>query len=277
MPDSTQLHVLVVDDEQYVREHLNTLLSARSEVGIVTEAHHGREAVETIPAEAPDLVFLDVKMPSMSGLEVIEELGPKAMPATVFVTAHDEFAIEAFDLAAVDYLLKPFDEDRFSQAFERGLQAVKLAKVEAWTDRFQDLLEHYADAQNGTRDDQTRGADDRSGEYLERITVEDRSQIHVVPVEDIRCVTAEDTYVKVHTSEENYLLRERMYEMEQCLDPAQFARVHRSTIVRLDCVECLVQRSDNDYVVQLDDAKRFRVSRSRQDDLLRRLKTGAAT
>ncbi|MFB6273394.1 MAG: LytR/AlgR family response regulator transcription factor [Salinibacter sp.] len=277
MTDDYQLHVLIADDEQYVREHLRDLLSSRSEVGGVTEAHHGREAVEVIEAEGPDLVFLDVKMPTMSGLDVIEELGPDAMPATVFVTAHDEFAIEAFDLAAVDYLLKPFDEDRFSRAFERGLRALKLTHVEAWTDRFQGLLDLYGELRTGANGTQKNGSQEENGEYLERITVEERNQIHVVPVEDIRYVTAEDTYVKLHTVDDSYLLRERMYEMEQCLDPAQFARIHRSTIVRLDCIECLVQRSENDYFVQLDDAKRFRVSRSRQDDLLQRLKTGAVT
>jgi two-component system LytT family response regulator len=232
--------------------------------------------MEIVEAKAPDLVFLDVKMPTMSGLGVIEEVGPDAMPATVFVTAHDEFALEAFDLAAVDYLLKPFDEDRFSRAFERGLQALKLAHVEAWTDRFQGLLDLYGKARTGPSDPQEDGSKEESREYLKRVTVKERNQIHVVPVEDIRYVTAEDTYVKLHTSEDSYLLRERMYEMEQCLDPAQFARVHRSTIVRLDCIERLVQRSENDYFVQLDDAKRFRVSRSRQDDLVRRLKTGVA-
>lgn len=277
MTDDTQLHVLVVDDEAYVRNHLKDLLAARSEVGIVREAEHGQEAVQAIEADDSDLVFLDVKLPAQSGIEVVEEISPEAMPATIFVTAYDEFAIEAFDLAAVDYLLKPFEEERFSKAFERGLQAIKRTRVDELTDRFRGLLNLYED----TRSNGTRGAaaepqsEAASEEYLERITVEDRNQIHVIPVEDIRYVTAEDVYVRVHTSDEDYLLRERMYEMEQRLDPRQFVRVHRSTIVRLDCIDCLVQRSESDYVVQLDDAKRFRVSRSRQEDLVQRLQTGA--
>lgn len=278
MTDDTQLQVLVVDDEAYVRNHLEDLLTARSEVGIVREAEHGRGAVQAIEADAPDLVFLDVKLPAQSGIEVVEEINPEAMPATIFVTAYDEFAIEAFDLAAVDYLLKPFEEDRFSKAFERGLRTVRRTRVAELTDRFRGLLDLYEDPRsNGARGmtkDQQSGVDDASAGYLERIIVEDRTQIHVIPVEDIRYLTAEDVYVRVHTSDEDYLLRERMYEMEQRLDPREFVRIHRSTIVRLDCIDCLVRRSESDYVVQLDDAKRFRVSRSRQEDLVQRLQMG---
>jgi len=279
MDDDTNLHVLIVDDEQYVRDHLRELLSGRSAVETLSEATHGREAIQAVEAENPDLVFLDVKMPTTSGTEVVEEVGPDSMPATVFVTAYDEFAVQAFDLAAVDYLLKPFDEDRFHTAFERASQAVKLEQVEDLASRFQTLIDagaqgvslHDDAVQNRADEDESKSSDD----YLERLTVEARGQIHVIPVEDIRYITAEDTYIRIHTEESSYLLRKRLYEMEEQLAPTEFVRIHRSTIVRLDCVQRLLQRAAGDYVVQLNDAKTLRVSRSRQEDLIRRLEMGA--
>lgn len=282
MSNEPQLHVLIVDDEQYVRDHLTDLLNVRSEVKTVSEATSGREAIQTINAEDPDLVFLDVKMPSLSGIEVVEAIGPASMPATVFVTAYDEFAIQAFDLAAVDYLLKPFEENRFAKAFERAHQAIRLERAEELVTRFEDLLDVSADrvASFGNGTSQHRATDPASSspetnDYLERLTIETRGQIRIVHVEDICYITAEDMYVRIHTAETSYLLRKRLYEMEERLDPAQFIRIHRSTIVRLDCIDRLVQRSGSDYVVQLDDAKTLSVSRSRQDDLIQRLETGA--
>lgn len=282
MSNEPDLHVLTVDDEQYVHDHLSNLLDSRPEVNVITEATNGREAIEAIESGSPDLVFLDVKMPSMSGIEVIEELGPSSMPPTVFVTAYDEYAIRAFDLAAVDYMLKPFDEERFSRAFERALRTVRLDYVEDLARRFQGLLDvsegQLASPDNGApsngREDSTLNAPDSDG-YLERLTIEARGQIQVVHVEDIRYITAEDMYVRIHTAETSHLLRRRLYEMEEQLDPAQFVRIHRSTIVRLDCIDRLVERSGGDYLVQLNDAKTLPVSRSREGDLIQRLQTGA--
>lgn len=279
MPEYSQLHVLIADNELPTHEHLRDLLASRLEVGDIIQARNSREAVRALKTEDPDLVFLNPEMLTMSDIEVVKKYGPDAMPVTIFIAAHGDRATEAFDPAAVDCMLKPFDEERFATAFERGLQAVRLAHMKKLTERFQELLDLYREmrAGEGLSTNGTPTTEEETGEHLERITVEARNQIHVVPVEDIRYVTAEDKYVKVYTSEESYLLRERMYEMEKHLDPAQFARVHRSTIVRLDCIERLVQRSENDYFVQLDDAKQFRVSRSRQDDLVQRLKTGKVT
>jgi two-component system LytT family response regulator len=271
------LRALVVDDEQYVRVHLSDLLEERSEVGSISEATHGSEAIKRIREDEPDLVFLDVQMPTKSGIEVVREVGPEAMPATVFVTAYDEYAIEAFELSAVDYLLKPFDEERFDKGFERAVQVARMDQVEDLAARFQDLLDVSGQRITAQRkgDERTEDRETEETEYLERITVEARGQIHIVPVKDIRYVTAEDMYVKIHTAENSHLLRERLYEMEKRLDPSEFVRIHRSTIVRMDCIDRLVQRAGGDYVVQLEDAKRFRVSRGRQDELIRRLEKGA--
>lgn len=283
MTTDLQLHVLIVDDEQYVRGHLRNLLESRSEVDELAEASHGREAVQAIEEGGPDLVFLDIKMPTTSGIEVVEEVGPESMPATVFVTAYDEYAIQAFDLAAIDYLLKPFDEDRFEKAFERALRALKMDRVEDLASHFQDLLDvsgsraaSFGDGTAPNGDDGSDMSDTTTSRYLERFTVERGNKVHIIPVEDVRFVTAEDMYVRIHTEDNSYLLRERLYEMENRLDPAEFIRIHRSSIVRIDCIHRLVQRSGGDYVVQLDDAKTLRVSRSRQEELLQRLETGTS-
>lgn len=278
----TELQVVVVDDDERVRQHLRELLSSRSQVETISEAAHGSEAIDRIKSGDPELVFLDVRMPATSGIEVIEEVGPESMPKTVFMSTQNKFAVRAFDFAAVDYLLKPFDEERFDTAFERACRAVKLEQVEDLATRFRTLLGASGARATSSRDRGSQNGingtagEDSSGDYLERLTVEVRGQIHVVPVEDIRYITAEDTYVRIHTDERNYLLRKRLYEMEDELNPAEFARIHRSTIVRLDCVQRLLQRSAGDYVVQLDDTKTLRVSRSRQEELIERLETGAS-
>ena len=284
MRDELQLRVLVVDEQQEVRNHLADLLASRPVVTSVEEATSGAEAVRAIRSGDYDLVFLDVLMPNHSGVDVIKEMGAQ-MPATVLVTSRDEFDVQAFNVDATDYLLKPIDEERFATAFDRALRAVRFDRFKAFMDQFQNIIKtsaegplktqaHNGRPQNGTAQAETETTDTR--EYLERLTVEGNNHIYVVPVGDIRYVTAEDMYVRVHTHEKNYLLRERLYKIEERLNPAQFARIHRSTIVRLDCIESLVQRPGGDYLVKLNDAKQFRVSRSRQEELIRRLKVGAS-
>ena len=264
MPDLAPLHVLVVDDERYARERLHDLLETRDEVDAVDDADAGAAAVEALRTTTYDLVFLDVQMPERTGLEVVEAIGPAHMPPTIFVTAYDEYALEAFDLAALDYLLKPFDNDRFEQAFERALEMTKLRAAEAVTDRFRRLL------------DASDEADDDSTTPLKRLTIDLPGKVRVVPVEEIRFVTAEDAYVKVHTDEDAYLLRERMHVLEERLPTPAFVRIHRSTIVRVELIESVLQRSGGDYAVRLRDGTRLAVSRGRRDDLLAHLEEGAA-
>jgi two-component system LytT family response regulator len=248
----------------------------------VEEASSGAGAVRAIRSGDYDLVFLDVAMPNRSGVDVIEDMGDR-MPTTVLVTSREEFDVQAFDVEVTDYLLKPIDEERFATAFDRALRAVRFDRFKAFIHQVQDIVKASGEdslktqvgngrPQNGVAQAETETKDTR--EYLERLTVEGNDQIYIVPIRDIRYVTAEDMYVRVHTHETSYLLRERLYKMEERLDPAQFARIHRSTIVRLDCIESLVQRPGGDYLVKLNDAKQFRVSRSRQEELIRRLEMG---
>jgi two-component system LytT family response regulator len=265
------LRVLVVDDERYARQRLLELLDGRAAVDTVAQADSGEAAIRALRTDPYDLVFLDVQMPERTGLDVVDTIGPAEMPTTVFVTAYDQYAIEAFELSALDYLLKPFDDERFEQAFERALELHQLKEADDVTQRFQRLLDAAEETDAGTA-----GEDESGDPYIERLTIDLPGQVRVVPVGEIRYVTAEDTYVKIHTEDDTYLLRERMHVLEDRLDPERFARIHRSTIVRLDLIETVLHRSGGDYAVRLTDRTRLKVSRSRRDDLLERLETGAA-
>ena len=284
MSDAPSLSVLVVDDERYARERLVELLHPRDEVDTIDRADSGNKAVEALRSASYDLVFLDVQMPERTGLEVIETLGPPNMPPTIFVTAYDQYALKAFEYAALDYLLKPFDDDRFDEAFQRGLEMRSLQEAEAVADRFRRLLNASEDdvAESDTSEPRTAASDrstpntDDETPYLQRLTIDLPGKVRVIPVDEIQYITAEDAYVKIHTDEEAYLLRERMHVLEDRLDPSTFARIHRSTIVRLDLIETVLQRSGGDYAVRLTTRTKLDVSRTRHEELLNRLETGTS-
>ena len=253
------LRVLVVDDEPLARQRLTDLIDAASEARLVGTASTGREAVAAIREHAPDLVFLDVQMPGFSGLDVVRTIGPEAMPATVFVTAYDQHALEAFDLAALDYLLKPFDDERFEQALRRALNHVRLRDLGA----LQERLERLLDAQAGQASD--------SEPPLERIAVEMRGQVRIVPVEQVDYITADGPYAELHAGENTYVIREQMQTLEERLDPTRFYRIHRSTIVQLDRIETLLVGAGGEYAVRLRTGERLRVSRGRYEALTEQL------
>ena len=259
MPDPAPLRVLVVDDEPLARQRVLDLLAVEPDADVVATAGTGRAAVAAVREHAPDVVFLDVQMPGLSGLDVAREVGADAMPATVFVTAYDHHALAAFDVAAVDYLLKPFDDDRFRQALGRARAAVRLREVDALRGRLAALL----------GDEPGRPAA-RPG-YLERIAVEARGQVRLVPVDAVDYVSSDGPYAEVHAGGEVHVLRETMRALEGRLDPAAFFRIHRSTIVRVDRVEALLTAPGGDYAVRLRDGTRLSLSRGRRDAFARRL------
>lgn len=280
------LRVLVVDDEQLNRQRVEDLLEPDPGIGEVTTASNGAEAIAKIRAEKPDLVFLDVQMPGKTGLDVVRELGDE-MPATVFVTAHDQHALAAFDLAAVDYLVKPFDDERFEQALQRARRLIELEEVERLrtqllaalqapgTAAAADVANHPQPANGGPRmlsDDSPRPrAAAAATPYLERIPVETRGKVRVVQVSEIDYIVASGPYAELHVGDRTHLIREAMQTLEERLDPARFIRVHRSIIVRLDLVDALLRGSGGDYEVQLRTGARLKVSRSRREDLERRM------
>src|SRR5262245_39112574 len=187
----------------------------------------------------PDLVFLDIQMPGKTGLDVIREIGPDEMPATVFVTAYDQYALKAFDLAAIDYLVKPFDDERFEQAFARARRLIELAEVGRLTEQLRAVLQGGGGAA-------APASAAGKPEYLERIAVETRGQVRVVPVDDIEYITASGPYAELHAGGRAHVIRERMQMLEERLDPAKFFRIHRSAIVRLDQIETLLRDPGGD-------------------------------
>ena len=272
------IRVLIVDDEPLARRRVADLLEEIPGVVIVGRATSGAEAIAAIRDAGPDVVFLDIQMPDGTGLDVVREIGPDAMPVTVFVTAYDQYALRAFDAAAIDYLVKPFDDERFEQAFRRARRAVELGAVHKLSGQLLAALQAAqgsgattnpaAPTETGTGVTPTGSA--KPG-FLERITVESRGQMRVVPISKVLYITASGQYAEVHTAERTHLIREQMQVLEDRLDPEQFFRVHRSAIVRFDLIEGLTRNTSGDYTVQLKGGLTFKVSRSRSDELERRM------
>jgi len=260
------LRALIVDDEPLARERLRELLDNRADVTLVDEADDGQAAVEVLRERDVDLVFLDVQMPGLSGIDVVEEMGPEAMPVTVFVTAYDQYAIKAFDLAAVDYLLKPFDDERFEQALDRAREQITSHDTNALSRRLLRMLKEKDPALLEAEEER-----DPDEPYLERIAVQGRGKARIVAVDDVTHITADGSYAELHTAADTHVIRERMKTLAARLDPEEFVRVHRSAIVRLDEVELILRSGGGDYAVRLQDGTTLSVSRGRIEELQDRL------
>jgi two-component system LytT family response regulator len=254
------VRVLIVDDEPLNQLRIADLLRGASDVEVVGTAADGPTAVDAIRRLAPDLVFLDVQMPGMSGLEVISAVGVRQMPATIFVTAFDRYALTAFDLAAVDYLVKPYDDERFEEALRRARRLLALDAVDQLRGRLLAVLSPPA---------LPAPAGPAAPAYPERIAVEIGGQVRPIAVADVECITADGPYAELHVGGRRYVIREAMQSLEDRLDPARFLRIHRSAIVRLDLVESLHRGAGGDGEVVLKGGRRLRVSRSRREALER--------
>ena len=231
------IRTLIVDDEPLARQRLEDLLAKESDIEIAGTASEGEEAIEAIRTLKPDLLFLDVQMPGRTGVEVLEAIGEEAMPVTIFTTAFDRFALKAFDLAAADYLVKPFDDERFAQALRRARQLIPSP----------------------------------TKRYLQTFAVELRGQTRAVPAAKVDYITASGPYAELHIGERTFAIREKMQALEEQLDPDAFFRIHRSAIVRLDRVDALLHAPGGDYAVRLKDGTELSVSRTRRDELAAKL------
>jgi len=267
--DAAPLRVLVVDDERLARVRREDLLRHEPEVEIVGTARNGALAVEAIRSLRPDLVFLDVQMPIMTGFDVVREIGPDAMPVTIFVTAYDQYALQAFDVAAVDYLVKPFTDERFEQAFRRARRLLALEGLDQLRAQLLAVLQLPGTARSSSREAESRTPPAQNREFLQRIPVEMRGKVRAVPVDEIDYITASGSYAELYVGDRRYTIRERMQVLEERLDPARFMRVHRSAIVRLERVEVLHRSAGGDYQLQLRGGVRLPVSRSRHEALER--------
>ena len=249
------MRVLIVDDEAPARAKVRRYLGEYDEVEIVGEAENGTEAVERIAELHPDLVFLDVQMPELDGFGVLEALEGEPLPVVVFVTAYDEYAIRAFDVHAVDYLLKPFDEDRFRVALGRARSRLGERRTETLDQRLEAVL-----AELRARE-----------QYADRLLVKSDGRVTVVQVEDVDWIEAADNYARVHTARGRYLVREPIKTLERKLNPRHFARVHRSAIVNLARVRELQPMFGGEYVIILSTGAKLTLSRGYRDAFRDRL------
>jgi len=242
----SKVRTIIVDDEELARERLRSLLAREKEIEIVGEAGDGQSAVELIDQEKPDLVFLDVQMPELTGFEVLENLEHR--PNVVFVTAHDKFALKAFDVHAVDYLLKPFDKERFQTALKRALEKVRSKSSDA--DKVSAVLTELKPAKP-----------------VERLMVKTEGRVLLIKTEDLDWVEAADNYVNLHVGAEAHLMRETMNSLEGKLPPEKFMRISRSTIVNLERIKELQPMFHGEYVVILKNGTKLTLSRSYRDKL----------
>ena len=252
------IRTIIVDDEPLAREKLRGYLESEADIEIVAEAGDGRSAVEIIEHEKPDLVFLDVQMPELDGFQVIESLEVEPMPKVVFTTAYDQYAVKAFEVHAVDYLLKPFDRERFANAIE---------KVRASVDAPDEVT---ADALGSMRDRLEALLQEVERErhpYRDRLVIKASGRVVLLETEEIDWVDAAGNYVRLNAGEESHLLRETMNRLEDRLDPKRFLRIHRSTIVNIERIKELQQQFHGDYLVVLKTGQRLTLSRSYRDRL----------
>ncbi|HEU4698838.1 MAG TPA: LytTR family DNA-binding domain-containing protein [Gemmatimonadales bacterium] len=248
-----------MDDEPLVRRGLRAVLAAEPDVAVIGECGDGREAVRRIRAERPDLVFLDVQMPELDGLGVVDALAAdERPPALVFVTAYDAYALRAFEVHAVDYLLKPFDEARLRTALARARQRLGATRVPADGARLAALLAELRPAAAAPE----RGVAHRPDRALERFLVRTGDRLLPVAVTAVDWIEAADNYVRLHVGAERHALRETIKALEAQLDARRFARIHRSTIVNLDRVRELRPLPSGDCAVLLHDGTRLTLSRS---------------
>jgi len=258
------IRALIVDDEPLARKGVAQLLDPVDDVVIVGEAADGPQAIRQIDENEPDLVFLDVQMPEMTGLEVVREVGVAQMPVTIFVTAYDEYAIDAFDAHALDYLLKPIDEERFAEALDRARQQIQRTEADALSQQLKGLLQQYA----------KRDEDDDGDESIDRFTVRSRNRIYFVDVEDVQWIESEGDYVALHDGEDAHLIRKTMKELEQRLDSTRFRRVHRSYIVNTDYVEELRPLDHGTYRLIMEAGTPLKTSRGYSESVEAMIESG---
>jgi two-component system LytT family response regulator len=245
------IRTLIVDDESLARERLRDMLNADSEIEIIAECANGIEAAEAIQKLSPDLVFLDVEMPGMDGFAMLESLDPATLPVIIFVTAYDQYAVKAFEVYALDYLLKPFDQERFDKALSRAKDHITNQKSESLNERILKALEEIKS----------------KPVHLERLVIKMNGHVFFVKTEEIDWLEAEGNYVRLHAGKESYLLRDTISALESQLDPKKFVRVHRSAIVNIDSVQELQPWFHGEYRIILKEGVELTLSRSFREKL----------
>lgn len=247
----SRIRALIVDDEPLARERIRDLLEDDADIDVVGECSNGKEAVETLSKVRPDLLFLDVQMPELDGFGVLETADPETLPTVVFVTAYDQYALKAFDVHALDYLLKPFDRERFQTALDRAKRAINGSGTRDVDHRLISLLEELQDSRSNLR----------------RIVVKSGGRVSFLRAEEVDWIEAAGNYVELHVGKDSHLLRETMSKLESRLDSQRFLRIHRRIIVNLERIRQLEGASHGEYVVVLGDGTRLSSSRGYREGL----------
>ena len=255
-----QIRAIIVDDERPARRRLRELLEKRSEIAILAECLNGEEAVRRIREAQPDLLFLDIQMPGLDGFGVVGQIGSAQMPATIFVTAYDQYALKAFEACALDYLLKPFSDERFERSLARVLSFVRTQQREEFSNRVLSLLEHVRPKPL-----------EATPAPLDCLMIKNGGRILFLRVEEIDWIEAAGVYVQVHTAGKTWLHRFSLGELEARLDPRQFLRIHRSTIVNRQKVRELQPHSHGDFLLVLRDGTELKLSRGYRQKVETRL------
>ncbi|HVF31120.1 MAG TPA: LytTR family DNA-binding domain-containing protein [Pyrinomonadaceae bacterium] len=240
------IRTLIVDDEPLARDRVRRFLRDESDIELIGECGNGEEALEVITRERPDLIFLDIQMPEKNGFDVIRGLSAKRLPTIIFVTAYDQYALQAFDVHALDYLLKPFNRDRIKRAVARARQHIEHKRLGNLDDRVQALI-----------------ADLRAEKkFLDRLVVKAVGRVFFLKTDEIDWIEAAGNYVKLHVGRESHMIRETMNGIEAKLDPAKFLRIHRSTVVNIDRIKELHPMFSGDYAVILRNGTELALSRN---------------
>ena len=259
-----RIRTLIVDDEPLARDGIEMMAKVDPEIEIVGRCAEGRAAVEAIRAQQPDLVFLDVQMPQLDGFEVLAELLPAERPFVVFVTAYEEHAIRAFEVSAVDYLLKPFTDGRFAAMLARAKEAVRRSRTVPLQKQVELLLDYVRRLDPGDVGSprRTPSASAPAPEYVDRIVLKAYGALHFIKARDVIWMEAQGDFVKVQTPGKTQLVRETLQSMERKLDVAKFLRIHRSFLVNLEHVKRVEVALYGDYSVFMSDGTKLRLSRN---------------
>ena len=262
------LKALIVDDEELARRGLEIRLKKFDDVEICGECGNGREAIESVRATSPDIVFLDIQMPGIDGFEVLRRLSGSDMPIVIFVTAYDEFALKAFDANALDYLLKPINDDRLGEAIERARQALDEKLASQHRAKLLKLVCELT-GREVTLEGAIAESSHARGSFPDRLSIRDSGETTNVDVDSIEWIDAAGDYMCVHAGGDTFVLRGTMKRLEELLDPELFVRVHRSTIVNRKRVRSLRPHRNGEYFLTLDNRRELKLSRSYKANLAR--------
>jgi two-component system, LytTR family, response regulator len=247
-----KIRTLIIDDESLARDRVKRFLRDEPDIQVIGECSDGKEAIAAIKSEKPDLVFLDIQMPEKNGFEVIKSLSPEQAPTVIFVTAYDQYALQAFDVHALDYLLKPFTRERMHRAIARAREHMEHKSLGNLDER---LLSLIADLKSEKK-------------YLERLVVKSIGRVFFLKVDEIDWIEAAGNYVKLHVGRDGHLIRETMNGIETKLDPDKFLRIHRSTVVNIDRIKELHPLFSGDYAVILRNGTELALSRNYRERFL---------